>query len=89
MTVLNGADGLSDLVTGLVGQGLAIFDTLRGEVGSTTETPHPGIESGKASPSPTTADALESSHPDQVIDQNTALLAGSTPDASCSSTVLS
>jgi flotillin len=47
VTVLNGADGLSDLVTGLVGQGLAIFDTLRGEIGSTTEsTAHPGIESG-------------------------------------------
>lgn len=37
VTVLNGADGLSEIVSGLVGQGLAIFDTLRGEVGSATD----------------------------------------------------
>ena len=30
LTVLNGADGLSEIATGLVGQGLAIFDSLRG-----------------------------------------------------------
>lgn len=29
LTVLNGADGLSEIATGLVGQGLAIFDSLR------------------------------------------------------------
>ncbi len=34
MTVVNGSDGLSELVTGLAGQGLAIFDALRGNVGS-------------------------------------------------------
>jgi regulator of protease activity HflC (stomatin/prohibitin superfamily) len=30
LTVLNGATGLSEVATGLVGQGLAIFDSLRG-----------------------------------------------------------
>ncbi|XAS76532.1 SPFH domain-containing protein [Dermatophilaceae bacterium Sec6.4] len=34
MTVLNGSDGLSDLVTGLAGQGLAIFNALKHDVGS-------------------------------------------------------
>jgi hypothetical protein len=30
LTVLNGATGISEVATGLVGQGLAIFDSLRG-----------------------------------------------------------
>ena len=30
LTVLNGADGLGEMATGLVGQGLAIFESLRG-----------------------------------------------------------
>lgn len=30
LTILNGASGLSEVATGLVGQGLAIFDSLRG-----------------------------------------------------------
>ena len=30
LTVLNGADGLGQVATGLVGQGLAIYDSLRG-----------------------------------------------------------
>ena len=34
VTVLNGSDGLSDVVSGLVGQGLAIFDSLRANVGT-------------------------------------------------------
>jgi uncharacterized membrane protein YqiK len=34
VTVLNGADGLSEVVSGLVGQGLAIFDTIRSNVAS-------------------------------------------------------
>ena len=34
MTVVNGSDGLSDLVTGLAGQGVAIFNALKGDVGS-------------------------------------------------------
>jgi uncharacterized membrane protein YqiK len=33
LTVLNGADGLGEIATGLVGQGLAIFDSLRGGLG--------------------------------------------------------
>jgi flotillin len=45
VTVLNGADGLSDVVSGLVGQGLAIFETLRGGVGSTSAVaPVPTLE---------------------------------------------
>ncbi len=35
LTVLNGADGLGEMATGLVGQGLAIFDSLRGGARST------------------------------------------------------
>jgi flotillin len=34
VTLLNGSDGLSEVVSGLVGQGLAIFDTLRSNVGT-------------------------------------------------------
>ncbi|MGI8869186.1 MAG: SPFH domain-containing protein [Mycobacteriales bacterium] len=37
VTVLNGSDGLSEVVSGLVGQGLAIFDTIRGNLGTQTE----------------------------------------------------
>src|ERR1700759_4077245 len=33
LTVLNGTDGLGEIATGLVGQGLAIFDSLRGGLG--------------------------------------------------------
>jgi uncharacterized membrane protein YqiK len=33
LTVLNGADGLGEIATGLVGQGLAIFESLRAGVG--------------------------------------------------------
>jgi flotillin len=33
VTVLNGSDGLSEIVSGLVGQGLAIFESIRGNVG--------------------------------------------------------
>jgi flotillin len=33
LTVLNGADGLGEMATGLVGQGLAIFDSLRSGLG--------------------------------------------------------
>ena len=32
LTVLNGAEGLSQVATGLVSQGKAIFDALRGDV---------------------------------------------------------
>ena len=37
VTVLNGSDGLSEVVSGLVGQGLAIFDSLRSNVGADKE----------------------------------------------------
>src|SRR5690349_6988991 len=38
LTVLNGADGLGEIATGLVGQGLAIFDSLRGGLGQHTSS---------------------------------------------------
>lgn len=34
VTVVNGSDGLSELVTGLAGQGMAIYNTLKADVGS-------------------------------------------------------
>jgi Uncharacterized protein conserved in bacteria len=40
VTMLNGSDGLSDMISGLASQGVAIFDALRGEVGS--EKPQDG-----------------------------------------------
>ena len=46
VTLLNGSDGLSEVVSGLVGQGLAIFDTLRANVG-TTKNDAKEIESGQ------------------------------------------
>ena len=38
VTVLNGSEGLSEVVSGLVGQGLAIFDTIRGGVRPDSES---------------------------------------------------
>lgn len=38
LTVLNGADGLSDVATGLVGQGLAVYESLRRGLADTTTT---------------------------------------------------
>ena len=46
VTVLNGSDGLSDVVSGLVGQGLAIFNSLRGEVAGDKEIDTKAIERG-------------------------------------------
>ena len=46
VTLLNGSDGLSEVVSGLVGQGLAIFDTLRANVG-TNKNEAKEIESGQ------------------------------------------
>ncbi|MEP7019345.1 MAG: SPFH domain-containing protein [Pseudonocardiales bacterium] len=40
VTVLNGSDGLSEIVSGLVGQGLAIFDTIRGTMGAPDPDDH-------------------------------------------------
>src|SRR3954452_19736946 len=37
LTVLNGAEGLSQVTSGLVSQGLAIFDSLRGGLGQQTD----------------------------------------------------
>ncbi|TWP38590.1 flotillin family protein [Leekyejoonella antrihumi] len=38
VTMLNGSDGLSEVVSGLASQGLAIFEALRGDVGSAKKT---------------------------------------------------
>jgi flotillin len=46
VTVLNGSDGLSDVVSGLVGQGLAIFNSLRGDIGADKDGA-PAIEPGQ------------------------------------------
>ncbi len=46
VTVLNGSDGLSEIVSGLVGQGLAIFDTIRGNVGESTAAGTPARQNG-------------------------------------------
>ncbi|MCU1657850.1 MAG: rane protein [Pseudonocardiales bacterium] len=43
VTLLNGSDGLSEVVSGLVGQGLAIFDSLRSNVGADKDD-KPAIE---------------------------------------------
>jgi uncharacterized membrane protein YqiK len=45
VTLLNGSDGLSEVVSGLVGQGLAIFDSLRSNVGADKDG-KPAIEHG-------------------------------------------
>lgn len=45
VTVLNGSDGLSEIVSGLVGQGLAIFDTIRGNVNTALPGETPAIKS--------------------------------------------
>jgi uncharacterized membrane protein YqiK len=44
VTVLNGSDGLSEIVSGLVGQGLAIFDTIRGNVNTALPGEPPAIK---------------------------------------------
>ena len=54
VTLLNGADGLSEIVSGLVGQGLAIFDSLRYNVGAEKDA-RPAIQRGapaEADPAP-------------------------------------
>ncbi|HUY47508.1 MAG TPA: SPFH domain-containing protein [Streptosporangiaceae bacterium] len=37
LTILNGTEGVSQVVTGLVGQGMSILDTLRSQVGQTPQ----------------------------------------------------
>lgn len=49
VTVLNGSDGLSQIVSGLVGQGLSIFDTIRGGLG-TSGNSGAGQNSGPSQP---------------------------------------
>ena len=52
VTVLNGSDGLSEIVSGLVGQGLAIFDTIRGNVGSSAGPAEPSNTHPHPQPQP-------------------------------------
>ncbi|HKE66393.1 MAG TPA: SPFH domain-containing protein [Micromonosporaceae bacterium] len=47
VTVLNGADGLGDIAAGLVGQGLAIFDTVRKSMGTVAPMPDPSLNGGQ------------------------------------------
>jgi hypothetical protein len=47
VTVLNGADGLGDIAAGLVGQGLAIFDTVRKSMGTVAPMPEPSPNGGQ------------------------------------------
>lgn len=51
LTVLNGADGLGEVATGLVGQGLAIYDSLRGSLGQ-HETGEETADIGELKPRP-------------------------------------
>ena len=50
VTVLNGSDGLSQIVSGLVGQGVAIFDSIRNNVGLSPE--HDDDDDSGSSPAP-------------------------------------
>jgi uncharacterized membrane protein YqiK len=57
VTLLNGSDGLSDVVSGLVGQGLAIFDTLRVNIGAGKTDDRRAIGAPDAEPSDEQGDA--------------------------------
>jgi flotillin len=50
LTVLNGADGLGQVATGLVGQGLAIYDSLRGGLDRQRDDEASGDGSARAKP---------------------------------------
>jgi uncharacterized membrane protein YqiK len=50
VTLLNGSDGLSDVVSGLVGQGLAIFDSLRVNIGAGKDDDRRAISGPVAEP---------------------------------------
>ncbi len=50
VTVVNGSDGLSDLVTGLAGQGMAIYNTLKADVGSDREDNAPSTHASATNP---------------------------------------
>jgi len=47
--VLNGADGLSELAAGLVGQGLAILGSIKQNLASSPESPAAGSPSDNGS----------------------------------------
>jgi flotillin len=57
VTLLNGSDGLSDVVSGLVGQGLAIFDTLRVNIGAGKTDDRRAIGAPAAEPTDEQGDA--------------------------------
>ncbi|MDA8400376.1 MAG: SPFH domain-containing protein [Actinomycetota bacterium] len=46
LTVLNGADGVSDMVASMVGQGLSIYDTLRKAIATTPPLPDATASNG-------------------------------------------
>jgi flotillin len=46
ISVLNGADGLSEIAAGLVGQGMAILDSVKGSLGTADKLPAPGLPAG-------------------------------------------
>lgn len=68
VTLLNGAEGLSDVATGLVGQGLAVYDAVRRGVAPTgptagptrPRTPERPSNGGRPSPSPAAGPAPSS-----------------------------
>jgi flotillin len=43
LTILNGTDGVSQVMAGIVGQGLSILETLRGAAGSAAANGGPAI----------------------------------------------
>jgi len=51
VNILNGADGLGEMAAGLVGQGMAILDSVKRGIGSSApEAPAPAAENGKPEP---------------------------------------
>ena len=49
LTILNGTDGVNQVVSGLVGQGLSIYESLRRSIddASSTDSPPPGADDGR------------------------------------------
>jgi len=48
LTVLNGSEGVNEVLTGVVAQGLTIYDTLRNAVGATSATARSSASAGAA-----------------------------------------
>src|SRR5215831_15120875 len=46
ISVLNGADGLSEIAAGLVAQGMSILDSVKGSLGTADQQPAPGLPVG-------------------------------------------